>query len=38
MSRRGNAPVPPKLHLNHAKRFVLWFREHVIRDPSVHQN
>lgn len=39
MSRRaGNAPVPPRLHLNHTKRFILWFREHVVKDPSVHKN
>lgn len=39
MSRRsGNAPVPSRLHLNHTKRFILWFREFVIQDPSVNKN
>jgi len=30
--------MPSKFHLAHTKRFILWFRENVIMDPSTNKN
>ena len=39
LSRRaGNAPVPPRLHIHHTKRFLQWFREHIIADPLLNKS
>ena len=36
--RSGNAPVPPRIHLKHTKRFIEWFRVNVLKDETALKN